>query len=258
MKLLKFGMLASAVMLSGCAFHGIMPTQYDGEPLERDGEAIDAYVNDGQMINVSAVRYPFIESNDLTGLAEVEGSDDDTEVIEAGEYTVPDDFEPGIYQLEIGGDVSSSAVVVYDSDDVRVLETSLLGRNGTSHVMLDDGYRLEFKTRFGTLHVTPIESEMVEAGEEGLVIPQGIYIVGEHIEAGDYSLKSEELLVMRNDGAPEVFWNSYGVTYEHVMERTMTDDYRPDELAESDLEVIVNLSEGDVVIVEKVLSILEN
>lgn len=258
MKLLKLSALFSASLLSGCAFHGIMPTQYDGENLARDTEAIKAYVNHGQILDVNEIRYPFIESEDLVNLVDVEGTSGDTESVEAGAYNVPEDFEAGIYLLEIGPDVSSSAVVVYDSEDVRVFETSLLRRNGISHVILDDGYRLEFKTRYGTLNVTPVESEMMEADEESLFIPQGMYIVGEHIEAGNYNLLSEEILVMRNDGVPEVFWNSYGETYEYVMERTMSNDYRPEELDETVDEVVVNLAEGDVVVVQKYLGIRKN
>lgn len=255
MKLLKLSILMSTVFMSGCAFHGIMPTQYDGEVIKPNSEAIDAYVNHGQMLNVSEIRYPFVESVELNELVDVVGKSGDTETFEAGEYDVPRDMDRGIYRLENGPEVSSSAIVVYDSEDVRVFETSLIGRNGMAHIVVDEGYRFEFKTRYGTLNVTPIESEMVDDSEGELFIPQGMYIVGEHIEAGEYDLLSEELLVMRGDHSPEVYWNSYGATYEYVMERTMTDDYRPEELTGSVDDVVVHLEVGDVVIVQKYLGL---
>lgn len=260
MKQIKLGILSSVILLSGCAFHGIMPEQYDGESVSRNNDAIDAYVNHGQILNLNETRYPFIESTELVNLADVATSAQagDTEVIEAGSYNVPADLEAGVYRLEIGNEVSSSAVVVYDSNNVRVLETSLLGRNGVSEVMLDDGYRLEFKTRFGTLNVTPIEIEQFAPEEDTLFIPQGIYVVGGQLAPGDYQLSSEEILLMRASGDPEVYWNSYGESYEHLMERTMSDDYRPVELQDKDANVSVSLESGDILIVQKVLVITEN
>lgn len=260
MKHIKLSILLSVVFLSGCAFHGIMPQQYDGETLERNNEAIDAYIDHGQILTPNVVRYPFIESTELVELVDVarDAQGDETESVEAGAYDVPEDIEAGVYRLEIGGDVSSSAVVVYDSNDVRVLETSLLGRNGVSEVMLDDGYRLEFKTRFGSLDVTPTEIEEFTPEDGAIFIPQGIYVVGEQLAPGDYQLISEEMLLMRSDNTPEVYWNSYGTSYEHVMERTMSDDYRPVELQDKDASVNVNVRDGDILIVQKYLVITEN
>ena len=256
MKYIKLTILTSIIFLSGCAFHGIMPAQYDGEQLERDNNAIDAYVDSGRVLNVNASRYPFVESTVLDELgAVVEKSvDGNTETFEAGSYDVPDDIDAGIYMIEISPEVSSSAVVVYDSDDVRVFETSLLRNNNMSHVILNDGYRLEFKTRFGTVDISQIKTEPISSDDE-IYIPQGMYVVGAQLPAGEYQLISEELLLMRQDGTPEVYWNSYGESYEYRMERTMSNDYRPEELEQIDNSLIVRLEEGDMIIAQKFLVI---
>lgn len=94
---------------------------------------------------------------------------------------------------------------------------------------------------------------MIEAHEDVLYMPQGMYVVGEHIDAGEYELITEELLLTRGDGTPEVYWNSYGETYEYVMERTMSDDYRPEELKENGQTIAVELHGGDIIIAEKYL-----
>ena len=258
MKHIKISILLSVLFLSGCAFHGIMPAQYDGEELARDESSIDAYINNGQIMNVNESRYPYIESTTLVDAAGVvSGSaDGETETLEAGSYSVPEDLEAGVYMLEIGREVSSSAVVVYDSEDVRILETSLIRDNNIAYVILDEGYRLEFKTRFGTADITPIQAEEISS-EESVYIPPGMYSVGEQVPAGEYQLISEELLLMRQDGTPEVYWNSYGESYEYRMERTMSDDYRPEELEAIDNSIVVNVEAGDVIIAQKFLVLTE-
>lgn len=259
MKYIKLSAIACAVFLSGCAFHGIMPAQYDGEQLVRDEVAIEAYLERDQILNMNESRYPFIESTELINLVDVAANAEpgETEVFEAGDYEVPGDLEPGVYRLEIGRDVSSSAVVVYDSDGVRVMETSLLGNNNISEVILDEGYRLEFKTRSGTLNITPVEIFSISV-EESLYIPQGMYVVGAQLPEGDYQLISEELLIMRQDGTPEVYWNSHGESFEYTMERTMTDDYRPEELEVVDNRIQVSLEAGDIIIAQKFLVLTEH
>lgn len=256
MRYITFSILTAVIFLSGCAFHGIMPEQYDGEQLTRDRDAINAYIDNGQILNPDPSRYPFAESTVLSETLDIvrESADGGAVTVESGRYAVPDDLEAGVYSIEIAPEVSSSAVVVYDRDGVRVFETSLLGNNNISHVILDDGYSLEFKTRFGTVDITQIQVEPV-SGDSELYIPQGMYTVGAALPAGEYRLLSGELLIMRRDGTPEVYWNTYGESYEYRMERTMSDDYRPEELESADKTISVSLEEGDVIIAQKFLVI---
>lgn len=101
---------------------------------------------------------------------------------------------------------------------------------------LQEGYRVDYVTRRGSINLIPSEEKYKT------MIPAGIHTVGEHLEAGTYSLLTKELSVRRLNSEDEVYMNPVGMGSVSLSGTNVEID------TESGIKV--ELHEGDTVVSE--------
>lgn len=228
----RFSVLSlSVLMLMGCNFNGIMSESYDGEKIIPDEEAVDLYEKENLLKTEGLEsRYAFLNSDTVfEGL-----SDGGTEIrLSPGEYVTGEDIEPGRYSAATD---EASAIVVYDENGDRLLETALNYFNTEAVFELQKGYRVDYVTKRGTIDLIPTE-ERYE-----IMIPAGIHTVGDHLAAGTYSLLTKELPVRRLNAEDEVYMNPGGLEAVSLSNK--------DVKFETETVITVELHEGDTIISE--------
>lgn len=242
----QISVLLMTLFLSGCSFSGLMPEIYDGESLEVNEDTAELYEEENKLMNSGMEdRFHFLN-------VAVENTAEDTGeavTISSGTYEIGEDIEEGRYQIG-GGDTSAGALVTYDREGTRILEIAM--GIFTTDVILDlsDGMQLDYKSRDAEIELVPAE-EIAEgiAGNENFIIPAGIHEVGKHLEAGEYSLVTDQLPVQRADGEKDVYVN-YLSTSSFVINDPLLEE------EEMDIEeLLVTLNEGDMIITEYPITI---
>lgn len=197
----QFSVLSlSVLMLMGCSFNGIMSESYDGEKITPDEEAVELYEEENLLKTEGLEsRYAFLNSDTV-----FEGqSDGGTEIfLSPGEYVTGEDIEPGRYSAKTE---EASSIVVYDENGDRLLETALNYFNTEVVLELQEGYRIDYVTKRGDIDLIPSEEKYE------IMIPAGIHTVGEHLEAGTYSLLTKELPVRRLNSEDDIYMNPGGM-----------------------------------------------
>src|SRR5699024_11678033 len=95
-----------------------------------------------------------------------------------------------------------SAIVVYDEQGDRVLETALNYYSTEAVLELQEGYRVDYVTRQGEITLMPFDEEY------DTVFPAGLHTVGTHLEAGLYTLLTKELPVRRENSEDNIYFNA--------------------------------------------------
>lgn len=219
----KQWLLAPALLLilTGCSsFAGIRTPLYDGEPVEPNDEAIEAYV-ETQKINEENeayyFRYPLSETLTEPSL---DFSDTETVTLEKGSYTVgedlpsgrvlfeghPSDFNPDVFIIRAGN------VTVYDTEGVVTFENHFQENSGVMRAVADlrEGQTIEVEgeTPEVFVHYNKDAAENASApGTETSEVPEsdetsdqepvstvhliaGHHEVGKHLDAGMYSFEA--------------------------------------------------------------------
>ncbi len=228
----RFSVLSLYVLLlMGCSFNGIISESYDGEKITADEEAVESYEEEN-LLKTDGLesRYAFLNSDTVfKGFV-----DDGTEItLSPGQYVTGEDIEPGRYSAETE---EASAIVVYDENGDRLLETALNYFNTKVVLELQEGYRVEYVTKRGTIDLIPSE-EKYET-----MIPAGIHTVGEHLEEGTYGLLTKELPVRRLNSEDDIYMNPGGMGLVSLSSTDIEID------TESDIKV--ELYEGDTIVSE--------
>ena len=189
---------------------------------------------------------------------DAENVDDEVTMLAADEYIVGEDIEPGNYTVFMNYEdgTEAAAIVVRDSNDVRILEFSL---DMVAHVILLEGYTFEVISTRNEVGIRPLDLELTTMINDMGHVMQGMHIIGDTLPSGTYSLLSLELMLMRSDGTPQVFINSNteisGMTMEMMMLQTQGyyhDGTLQEEVEEEPVEpILVELNDGDVVINER-------
>lgn len=197
----RFSVLSLFVLLlMGCSFNGIMSESYDGKKITADGEAVELY-DEENLLKTAGLesRYAFLNSDTVfEGL--VDGGTEIT--LSPGQYVTGEDIKPGRYSAVTE---DASAIVVYDENGDRLLETALNYFNTNVVLELQEGYRVEYVTRRGTIDLIPLEEKFET------MIPAGIHTVGKRLEAGTYSLLTKELPVRRLNAEDDIYMNPGGM-----------------------------------------------
>lgn len=228
----RFSVLSLFVLLlMGCSFNGIMSESYDGEKITADEEAAELYEEENLLKTEGLEsRYAFLNSDTVfAGL--VDGGRKTT--LSPGQYITGVDIEPGRYSAATE---EASAIVVYDENGDRLLETALNYFNTKVVLELQEGYRVEYVTRQGTIDLIPSEEKYEDT------LPAGIHTAGEHLEAGTYSLLTKELPIRRLNSEDEVYMNPSGMSSVSLSEPSVEMD------TESGIKV--ELHEGDTIVSE--------
>lgn len=189
------------LLLMGCSFNGIMSESYDGEKITADKEAVKLFEEENLLKTEGLEsRYAFLNSNtEFSGI-----TDGGTKItLQPGRYMTGEDIEPGRY---IAQTENASAVVVYDEEDNRLLETALNHFNTEVVLELQEGYRVDYVTRQASIVLEPL-MEQFET-----VIPAGMHTIGENLEAGTYTLYTDELPIKRADSEDEIYMNTKGIS----------------------------------------------
>lgn len=219
------------LLLMGCSFNGIMSESYDGKKITSDEEAAELYEEENLLKTEGLEsRYAFLNSATVfEGLA-----DGGTEItLSPGQYVTGVDIEPGRYSAATE---EASAIVVYDENGDRLLETALNNFNTKAVLELQEGYRVEYVTRRGSIDLIPSEEKY------DTIIPAGIHTVGEHVEAGTYSLLTKELPVRRLNTEDEVYMNPGGIGSVSLSSADVEID--------TEWGIKVELQEGDTIVSE--------
>lgn len=247
------------MFLAGCQFQGIWPQTYDGIPVNNNAEANRIFHETGELTSYDQeLRYPYMDSTDIVLMPDVESEED--YFFEAGEYVVGEEIEPGTYvaYLEFMDGTEAGAIVVRDRDDVRILEISI---EGAAHLILLEGYTVEIVSSWNEVGLRPSDPELdTFTSEESGHVMQGHHIIGETLPSGTYSLLSLELMLMREDGTPQIFVNMNTEISRFSMDLMMMEmqgyhvqDATLEEVEEEDPvePILVELNDGDVVINER-------
>lgn len=230
--MIRFSVLSLFVLLlMGCSFNGIMSESYDGKKITADEEAVELYEEENLLKTEGLEsRYAFLNSDTVfEGLR-----DGGTEItLSPGHYVIGEDVEPGRYSAATE---EASAIVVYDENGDRLLETALNYFNTNAVLELQEGYRVEYVTRRGPIDLIPSEEKYDS------MIPAGIHTVGEHLEAGTYILLTKELPVRRLNSEDEVYMNPGGMGSVSLSSTDVEID--------TELSIKVELHEGDTIVSE--------
>lgn len=242
----QISVLLMTLFLAGCGFSGIMTEKYDGETMEVNEEAAELYKNENKLLNAGMEnRFHFLNTT-VERTAESTG---EAVTISAGSYDIGEDIEEGRYQIG-GGDTSAGALVTYDSEGTRLVEVTLGYFSDQMVLDLTDGMQLDYKVRDGEIELTPVEDIILSEIENGnIIIPSGVHEIGRHLEAGEYSLVTDELPVQRADGEKDVYVN-YLSTYSYIANEPLLEEEGMDTE-----ELLVTLNEGDMIITEYPITI---
>lgn len=228
----RFSVLSLFVpLIMGCSFNGIMSESYDGEKVTSDAEAIELYEKENILKTEGLEsRYTFLNSdtvfeNQNQGGIEV--------TLFPGQYLIGEDIEPGRYNAATE---EASAIVVYDENGERLLETALNHFNPEAILELQAGYRIDYVTRRGTIDLIPSEEKYE------MMLPAGIHTVGDNLQAGTYNLLTKDLPVRRSNGEDEVYMNPAGMGSVNLSSTDVHIDKK--------MGIKVELREGDTIVSE--------
>jgi len=228
----RFSVLFFFVLfLMGCSFNGLMSESYNGEKVQTDEEAAEL-LEDENLLKKDGLesRYAFLNSNTVfEGIAE--GGKEKT--LSPGQYMTGKDIEPGRYKAATD---SASAIVVYDEQGDRVLETALNYYSTEAVLELQEGYRVDYVTRQGEITLVPFDEEY------DTVFPAGLHTVGTHLEAGLYTLLTKELPVRRENSEDNIYFNAEGMSSMSLS--------NPDNEIDRESGISVTLYKGDTIITE--------
>lgn len=238
--------------LSGCAsFTGLRTPLYDGEPFEANEEKIEAYQNHHEIIGEEKehyLRYSFSEDLLLPSLS---FSEEDPVLLEEGEYIVGEDVPAGrvhllgnesYFQSNENQRIRIGNLTIRDQADEVYFENHFHSAYGVLQAQVDfhEGHRIEVIGERPEIMVF-YEEEMPEDPyllmelpeviantqernriemEDRPVLYAGIWEVGQHIEAGTYTVeemsapRSTELYVFRGDTDPSVVALTQGMAGE--------------------------------------------
>jgi len=223
------------LILSGCSsFTGIRTPKYDGEPIHPNEEAIEGYTGT-QQVNAENeahyFRYPLSETLFEPSLEFTNG---ETVTLEAGVYTVgkdlpsgrvileghPSNYSPEVFTIRAGN------LTVYDAEGVVSFENHFQEYSGVMRAVADlrEGYTVEVEGKDPEIDVHYRE-EMAESlprsdDLEQVTLMAGHYEVGEHLDAGIYTIKT--VLAPRT---PVLYHHADGEM--HVIELTQNRGVRP-------------------------------
>lgn len=228
----RFSVLFFFVLfLMGCSFNGLMSESYNGEKVQTDEEAAELFEDENLLIKDGLEsRYAFLNSNTVfEGITE--GGVEKT--LSPGSYMTGKDIESGRYKAATD---SASAIVVYDDQGDRVLETALNYYSTEAVLELQEGYRVDYITRQGEITLMPF------AEGYDTVLPAGIHTVGTHLEAGGYTLLTKELPVRRENFEDNIYFNAAGMNSMSLS--------NPDNEIDRESGIPVTLYKGDTIITE--------
>lgn len=216
-------LVGSCLLLSGCAsWTGLIPEKYDGNAIEADEAAIAAYNDHKEVIGAGKELFilePFSEdllrpSFSLTEKRFV-GIDSD-------EYTVGEDLPEGRYQFRYVSELmephlmNNATLRVTDETGNLVFE-ELLTPFETSFLEMDlyEGNKLVLMGEDISVEIGASESRFVEEetalslSKMDVLLTNGVWEVGEHLEAGTYIIPelplSGYLYVFDDTTEPRVF-----------------------------------------------------
>lgn len=192
------------ILLSGCVgFRGLRTPKYDGEPVERNEDAIALYERTQQINEENEslyFRYPLSETLKKPSLV---FSDEASVTLEKGTYTVGDDLPAGRVILEgQPSDFRSEVFIiragnltVYDEEGIVAFENHFQEIVGVMQAVVDlrEGQTVEVEGDDPGIDVHYSEdnaSMMMETTEsDQIALMAGHYEVGEHLEPGTYTLE---------------------------------------------------------------------
>lgn len=199
---LRSGLLvAVSFLLSGCGgWKGLMPEKYDGIDVQRDEAVIETYSKTKEIVGANKDLYilePFSESLLKPSLPL---SEFDFFELEPGEYISGEDFPAGRYQFRYTSELlephlmNNATLRVTDETGQLITEELLTPYKigyvetdlyeGTKVSLAGENFSVEMganKELSSLLNIQPLE-----AGE--LMLTNGVWEVGKHLEAGTYVL----------------------------------------------------------------------
>lgn len=199
----KLTLLTSLFILTGCAsFTGIRTPQYDGEPIRIDEEASELYAESYHIHEDYSDKYFRYELSDTLSEPSLPFSDNESFVLEEGTYVVGEDVEAGrVFMMGEPSNFSPDVrifhtgnMIITDEEGMIAFESHFQDHTGIMQAVVDlrEGQTIELTGNNPIVTVTyeepSFEGEMSE-GDSTITLFTGHYEVGEHLEAGTYTIE---------------------------------------------------------------------
>ncbi|MBM6615970.1 hypothetical protein JTF06_13845 [Desemzia sp. RIT804] len=193
-------LLGTCLFLSGCAsWTGLMPEKYDGNVIEKNEAAIAGYNDHKEIIGAEKELYilePFSEDLLRPSLPLVEK---EFVSIDAGEYTVGENFSEGRYQFHYTSGLiepylmNNATLRVTDKNGLLIVE-ELLTPFTASYLEVDlyDGNRVTLRGENFSVEMGA-STNVIADEETDIVLTNGVWEVGKHLNAGTYVVSESPL-----------------------------------------------------------------
>ncbi|GAA0367193.1 hypothetical protein GCM10008932_19000 [Alkalibacterium iburiense] len=239
---LKFVLLGSLFFLAGCAsFTGIRTPKYDGEPISIDEEASQLYADSYQIHPDYTDKYFRYELSETLFDPSEPLSTHGPVILEEGTYVVGEDIEAGrAFMVGEPSNFSADArifhtgnLTITDEEGLIAFESHFQDYTGIMQAVVDlrEGQTIELTGNDPIITVTYEEPDLGSSyleAEEAIELITGHYEVGEHLEAGTYTIESfavpRTAAVYRFSQTGEVFTYELNARFSHEPQITQEEN----------------------------------